>query len=58
MRGVCLAGAWWAVRRRSGLEGGYEPGQVSISLKIVDTVWFLVRKVDPYYGKYKGILAN
>jgi hypothetical protein len=31
---------------------------VYISLKIVDIVWFLVRKVDPYYGKYKGILAN
>jgi hypothetical protein len=31
---------------------------VYISLKIVDTVWFLVRKVDPYYGKYKGTLAN
>jgi hypothetical protein len=21
-------------------------------------MWFLVRKVDPYYGKYMGILAN
>jgi len=31
---------------------------VYISLRIVDTVWFLVRKVDPYYGKYKCILAN
>jgi hypothetical protein len=29
---------------------------VYILLKIVDTVWFLVRKVDPYYGKYKGIM--
>jgi hypothetical protein len=21
-------------------------------------VWFLVREVEPYYGKYKGILAT
>jgi len=31
---------------------------VYISLKLVYTVWFLVRKVDPYHRKYKGILAN
>jgi hypothetical protein len=31
---------------------------VYISLKIADIVWILVRKVDPYYGKYKDILAN
>jgi len=27
-------------------------------LEIIVVVKFLVRKVDPYYGKYKGILAN
>jgi hypothetical protein len=53
---VCLAGAWRAVGRRSGLEGGCERGH--ILLNIVDIAWFLVRKVDPYYGKYNGILAN
>jgi hypothetical protein len=30
MLGVCLAGAWRAVGRRSELEGGCKPGQVSI----------------------------
>jgi hypothetical protein len=30
MLGVCLAGAWRAVVRRSGLERGLERGQVSI----------------------------
>jgi hypothetical protein len=30
MLGVCVAGAWRAVGRRSGLERGCEPGQVSI----------------------------
>jgi hypothetical protein len=30
MLGICLAGAWRAVERRSGLEEGYERGQVSI----------------------------
>jgi hypothetical protein len=50
-----LAGCWEEVRvgRRVWTRTG-----VYISLKLVDTVWFLVRKVDPYYGKYKGILAN
>jgi hypothetical protein len=27
---------------------------IYVLLKIVDIVWFLVRKVDPYYRKYKG----
>ena len=58
MLGVCLAGAWRAVGRRSALEGVCERGQVSILLKLVYIVWFLVRKVDPYYGKYKEILAK
>jgi hypothetical protein len=58
MLGVCLAGAWRAVGRRSGMEGVCERGQVSVSLKLLDTEWFLVRKVGPYYGKYKGILAT
>jgi hypothetical protein len=31
---------------------------VYVLLKLVDTVWFLVRKVEPYYAKYKGILAT
>ena len=40
-----------------GLDRGCERGLVSIiSLKIVSTVWFLVREVEPYYGKYKGIM--
>ena len=29
---------------------------VYILFKLVYTVWFLVRKDDPYYGKYKGIV--
>jgi hypothetical protein len=28
---------------------------VYILFKLVYTSWFLVRKDDPYYGKYKGI---
>jgi hypothetical protein len=31
---------------------------IYVSLKLVDTVWFLVRELEPYYGKYKGILAT
>jgi len=55
MLGACLAGRWEEVgfgkrvRTRTG---------VYISLQIVSTVWFLVREVEPYYGKYKGILAT
>jgi hypothetical protein len=55
MLGVCLAGRWeevgirWRVWTRTG---------IYVLLKLVDTVWFLVRKVEPYYGKYKGILAT
>jgi hypothetical protein len=30
----------------------------AFSVKLVDTVWFLVMEVEPYYGKYKGILAT
>jgi hypothetical protein len=31
---------------------------VCISLKLVYIVWVLVRKVDPYYRKYKGIVNS
>jgi len=58
MLGVYLVGAWRAVGRMSGLERGCKRGQVSILLKLIYIVWFLVRKVDPSYGKDKGILAN
>jgi hypothetical protein len=43
---------------RAGREGGRMRKRgsrtrigVYVSLRLVDTVWFLVRKVDPYYGK-------
>jgi hypothetical protein len=31
---------------------------VYVLLKIIYIVWIVVRKVDPYYGKYKSVLAN
>jgi hypothetical protein len=55
MLGVCLAGREGGRMRKRGSRTRIG---VYVSLRLVDTVWFLVRKVDPYYGKYKGILAN
>jgi len=51
MPGVCLAG-------REGGRMRKRRAGVYISLRLVDSVWFLERKVDPYYGKDKGIPAN
>ena len=55
MLGVCLAGR---EGRRMRKMGSRMRASVYILLRLVDTVWFLVRKVDPYYGKFKGILAD
>ena len=55
MLGVCLAGCWEKVGDGSWV---WTRAGVYVPLKLVDTVWFLVRKVDPYYEKYKGMLAN
>jgi hypothetical protein len=51
-----LACRWegFGVRRRARTLTG-----VYISLKLVYIVWFLVRKVDSYYRKYKeGIIDS
>jgi hypothetical protein len=55
MLGVCLAGREGGRMRKMGSR---TRAGVYISLRLVDTVWFLVRKIDPYYGKFKGILAD
>jgi hypothetical protein len=55
MPGVCLAGREGGRMRK---RGSRTRAGVYISLRLVDSVWFLVRKVDPYYGKDKGIPAN
>jgi hypothetical protein len=49
------AGHWdaFGVGRRARTRTG-----VYVSLKLVYIVWFLVRKVDPYYRKYKGIINS
>ena len=41
-----------------GVRKGYKEDRCLYVIKLVYIVWFLVRKVDPYYGKYMGILAN
>jgi hypothetical protein len=43
---------------RLGLKGGCNEDWCLYIIKASRYSVVLVRKVDPYYGKYKGVLAN